>query len=60
MDKLLNIRESAELLRLSPNTLRAWVFQKRMPFVRLGRRILFREKDLQAMVEKGAEEVKED
>jgi excisionase family DNA binding protein len=59
MDKLLNIRESAELLRLSPNTLRAWVFQKRMPFVRLGRRILFREKDLQAMVEKGAEEAKE-
>jgi excisionase family DNA binding protein len=53
MDRLLNIRESAELLRLSPNTLRAWIFQKRMPFVRLGRRILLREKDLQTLVDEG-------
>jgi excisionase family DNA binding protein len=58
MDKLLNIRESAEVLRLSPNTLRAWIFQKRVPFVRMDRRILFREKDLEEMIKKGFQNAK--
>lgn len=59
MDKLLNIPEGAKLLRLSPNTLRAWIFQKRVPIVRLGRRVLFREADLEKMIQNGLQEVKE-
>lgn len=59
MDKLLNIQESAKLLRLSPNTLRSWIFQKRIRVVRLGRKVLFRESDLEKMIEKGIQEAKD-
>ena len=58
MDRLLNTQESAKLLRLSPNTLRSWIFQKRVPIVRLGREVLFREKDLEKMIEDGIQEAK--
>jgi excisionase family DNA binding protein len=49
---LLNTNEAADSLRISPATVRAWVFQKRIPCVRLGRRVLFRREDLERFVEK--------
>ena len=48
--ELLNIAEAAELLRLKPSTLRAWVLRRRIPFVKLGRRIMFRRSDLDALI----------
>jgi excisionase family DNA binding protein len=41
MNQLLSVPEAASLLRLSPHTLYRWVFQGRVPTVRLGRRLLF-------------------
>ncbi len=53
MDRLLNVTEAANSLRVSPHTIRAWQFQRKIPVVRIGRKVLFREKDLQALVEEG-------
>jgi excisionase family DNA binding protein len=51
--------EGAEHLRLSIYTIRAWVFQKRIPFVRLGRRVFLRREDLEAFVNRNVVEAKE-
>ncbi len=50
MQELLNLKEGAKELKLSIHTLRAWVFQKRLPFVRLGRRVLLRREDLENLI----------
>ena len=59
MSDLLNLAEGAKELRLSIHTLRAWVFQKRIPHVRLGRRVLLRREDLQRLIEKNVVEAVE-
>lgn len=59
MSNLLTLQEGAAQLRLSVHTLRAWVFQKRIPFVRLGRRVLLRREDLENLIEKNLVEAKE-
>ncbi|MGA2466096.1 MAG: helix-turn-helix domain-containing protein [Thermodesulfobacteriota bacterium] len=55
---LLSLREGAKELKLSIHTLRAWTYQKRIPFVRLGRRILLRREDLENLVKKNLIETK--
>lgn len=57
--ELLNLREAAGELRLSIHTVRAWVSQKRIPFVRLGRRILIRRQDLEEIVNENLVKPKE-
>jgi excisionase family DNA binding protein len=52
------LKESANELKLSIHTLRAWTYQKRIPFVRLGRRILLRREDLEALVNEHLVEAK--
>ncbi len=59
MQELLDLREGAKELHLSIHTLRAWTYQKRIPFVRLGRRVLLRRVDLEALVNKNLIEAKE-
>jgi len=59
IENLLTIPEAAKTLRISSHTLRSWIFQKKVPVVRLGRRVLFREKDLEKMIEKGIQEAKD-
>lgn len=59
MPELLNLREGAKELKLSIHTLRAWIYQKRIPFVRLGRRVLLRREDLENFVNKNVVEAKE-
>ena len=60
MVDLLTVQEGAEQLRLSIHTIRAWVFQKRIPVVRLGRRVLLRRSDLEEFVDKNVVEAKEE
>ena len=50
MSELLNLKEGAKELKLSIHTLRSWIYQRRIPFVRLGRRILLRKEDLEEIV----------
>jgi excisionase family DNA binding protein len=44
--ELLTVIETAKLLRISQGTVRAWVLNKKIPYVKLGSRVLFRQTDL--------------
>ena len=59
MSELLNVREGAKELRLSIHTIRAWIYAKRIPHVRLGRRVLLRREDLESFVNKNVVEARE-
>jgi excisionase family DNA binding protein len=51
VSNLLTVAETAALLRLKVSTVRAWVLNRRIPFVKLGgKRVLFRREDLAALV----------
>ena len=51
--KFLSKRQVAALLGLSTYTIDAWVSQKReIPFIRMGRRVMFDVRDIQAWLEK--------
>ncbi len=48
-DSNLSLRDASRRLGVSPHTLRSWaVYGRRMPFLRLGRRLLFAPRDLEA------------
>jgi excisionase family DNA binding protein len=51
MQKLFDLLEAGRYLNLSPHTLRSWVQRHRIPHLRLGRRILFDPRELDAFVE---------
>jgi len=40
--EILNMNQTAERLRISRRTLHNWMMARRIPFFRVGRRILFR------------------
>jgi len=44
--RLLDVREAADLLRVAPKTLYGLVSQRRIPFRKAGRRLLFLESEL--------------
>jgi excisionase family DNA binding protein len=50
--KLLTAREAAQFLRLSENTVRQWIWQRRLPVVRLGRAVRLRKADLEKLLER--------
>ena len=52
MEQLLDIKQVSERFAIKESTLRAWVFQRRIPCIRLGRLIRFRESELDAWVRK--------
>ena len=43
---LIAVSEAAKILNVSIHTIRAWISQRRLPFVKLGRRTLFCGDDL--------------
>ena len=47
--KKLSVEQTAARLGLSVFTIRAWVRERRVPFYKIGRRILFNEADIQAL-----------
>jgi excisionase family DNA binding protein len=56
LEQLLGIRELSEKWRIKECTIRSWVFKKRLPVIRLGRLVRFREADLNRVIEMNAEE----
>ena len=58
MPELLNLKEGAKEMKISIHTLRAWIYQKRLPFVRLGRRVLLRKQDIEAFINNNLVETK--
>ena len=47
MERLLDIRELEGRLNIRQSTLRAWIFQRKIPVVRIGRLVRFKEADLE-------------
>lgn len=46
MEKLLNIKDVEDRLNIPRSTLRAWIFQRKIPVLRIGRLVRFKESDL--------------
>jgi excisionase family DNA binding protein len=51
MEELLTVPETAALLRLRPSTIRKWLLEKKLSYVKLGRRVFLRKADLQTLLE---------
>jgi excisionase family DNA binding protein len=50
MEKLLTVNEAADRLCLRPSTIRKWLFERRLAYVRVGRRaVRIRESDLEKL-----------
>lgn len=49
--KLWDIRQTAEATGLSVNTLYSWISQKKITYIKAGRKVLFDPKDLLAWIE---------
>jgi excisionase family DNA binding protein len=58
--ELLDFKESAQKMKVSIHTLRAWAYQKKIPIVKLGRRTLLRAEDIEKFISKGVIEARED
>jgi len=52
MEKLLNIHQVSELIGIKEGTLRAWIFQRRIPFIKIGALVRFREKEIESWLSK--------
>jgi excisionase family DNA binding protein len=48
--ELLTLPEAAPLLRLKVSTLRAWILRRKLPYVKLGARVLIRRSDVDALI----------
>jgi excisionase family DNA binding protein len=48
---LLTVLETASLLRLRPSTIRKWLLEKKLSYVKLGRRVFLRRADLNTLLE---------
>jgi len=51
MDRLLNNDQAADILNISPYSLRGKVSRREIPFIKVGRRTLFDPEDLRAFIE---------
>ena len=58
--QLIPVKELPRYLPVSMATIRAWVFQQRLPVIRLGRRVMVKRSVLQKIQEAGLEAVAED
>ena len=56
MEKVLTLQEAADHLRVSPHTVRAWVYERRIMPVRMGRLIMFSEEEIERFIERGKDE----
>jgi len=46
----MTVKEAAKRLRLTESTIRAWILNNRIQYVKLGRRVFIREKDLDKLL----------
>jgi len=50
MERLIGIKEASMLLGISAHTIRRWTAMKLIPYINLGRRILFKPTELEKWV----------
>jgi excisionase family DNA binding protein len=56
--RLLNIQDAAKILCVSVSTLYGWAWQRRIPFVKVGRALRFEVSDLQKFIQANRYEVR--
>jgi len=49
-DELLNWQEAAQVLSVKPSTIRAWTRKGRLASIKLGKIVLYRRSDLEAVI----------
>jgi excisionase family DNA binding protein len=49
---LLTAKEAAAYLSVSENTIRQWIWQRRLPVIRLGRAVRLKRDDLSQLIER--------
>ncbi len=50
MDKLLSVNQLADILGLKKITIYEWVRGKKIPFIKLGKRVLFQPSDVEGFI----------
>lgn len=53
VDRLLTVKEAATLLQVSEAAIRRWVYQRRIPCLKLGRLTRLRSQDVEAVMANG-------
>jgi excisionase family DNA binding protein len=53
MDQLMTAKEAAEMLAVTEAAIRKWVYQRRLPSVRMGRLLRLRRKDVEGLIAQG-------
>jgi excisionase family DNA binding protein len=53
MDQLLTVKQAAQQLACSEAAIRKWIYQRRLPVVKVGRLTRLRLRDLEALVANG-------
>ena len=46
IQELINVKELAKIIKVKRGTIYLWVNQKRIPYIKLGKRVLFNPKDI--------------
>ena len=59
MSKLLNIEETATNLGLAKSTLYRWVHMKKIPYVKMGNLLKFKEKEILDFIEQKSRKAQE-
>jgi excisionase family DNA binding protein len=49
--QLMDVSETAEMLRLKESTVRSWILKRKIPYVKLGRRVFVRRCDAQNAID---------
>jgi excisionase family DNA binding protein len=49
--QLLTVKEAAARLRLQPTTIRAWILNRRIQYVKIGGRVFIRSADIDALID---------
>jgi excisionase family DNA binding protein len=48
---LLTVDEAAQIIRHRPSTVRAWILKKKIPYIKLARRVFIRRSDIEALIQ---------
>lgn len=51
MEKVYTIKEVAEVFRVHKNTINNWKKSGKLPYVKVGRRVLFKESDVKKLMD---------
>jgi len=56
--RLISVEETAKYLGVQKSTIHSWAWRRKIPSVKIGRRLLFDQEDLDRMIEAGKREAR--